>query len=108
MTLLELWVHTPFAQSLGFALAHSLWEGVLIAAVFAGALCVARSSRARYAAACTAMLLMLVSFGVTLVRLMPQPIDLAKAPHISRVPAAPASLPLVPEKVPQAPSTLAA
>jgi GWxTD domain-containing protein len=108
MTLLELWVHTPFAQSLGFALAHSLWEGVPIAAALAAALCVARSSRARYAAACTAMLLMLASFGVTLVRLIPQPIDLAKSPRISRVPAAPASLPLIPEQVPQAPATLTA
>jgi GWxTD domain-containing protein len=108
MTLLELWVHTPFAQALGFALAHSLWEGVLIAAVLAAALCVARSSRARYAAACTAMLLMLASFGVTLVRLMPQPIDLAKSPRISRVPVAPASLPLIPEQAPQAPATLTA
>jgi GWxTD domain-containing protein len=107
MTLLELWVHTPFAQSLGFALAHSLWEGVPIAAILAVSLCVARSSRARYAAACAAMLLMLVSFGVTLVRLMPQPIDLARSPRISHFPAPPASLPMI-TVAPPAPSTLAA
>jgi len=57
MTLLELWVHTPLVQSplartVSLALAHSLWEGVLIAAVLAAALCMARSSRARYGASC--------------------------------------------------------
>ncbi len=108
MTLLELWVHTPLAQSLGFALAHSLWEGVLIAAVLAAALCVARSPRARYGAACAAMLLMLASFGVTLVRLMPQPIDLAKAPHVSHgALAGPGALPMLPV-APPAPPSLAA
>jgi GWxTD domain-containing protein len=108
MTLLELWVHTPLAQSLGVALAHSLWEGVLIAALLAAALCAMRSSRARYGAACAAMLLMLASFGVTVVRLMPQPVDLAKQPHASlRVPVPPAALPTIPV-APPAPPTLAA
>jgi len=108
MTLLELWVHTPLAQSVGFALAHSLWQGVVIAAALAAALCVARSSRTRYGAACAAMLLMLVSFGVTLVRLMPQPPDLSKTPHISfSAPTLSAALPMVPV-APPAPPTLAA
>jgi GWxTD domain-containing protein len=112
MTRLELWVHTPLAQSplaqsVSLALAHSLWEGVLIAVVLAAALCVARSSRARYGAACAAMLLMLAGFGVTLVRLMPQP--MAKAPHAPvRTLAAPAGLPLVPQEAPPAPPSLAA
>jgi len=60
MTPLEFWVHTPLVQSplartVTLALAHSLWEGVLIAVVLAAALCVAQSSRARYGAACAAM-----------------------------------------------------
>jgi GWxTD domain-containing protein len=102
MTLLESWVHTPLAQSLGFALAHSLWEGVLIAAVLAAALCVARSSRARYGAACAAMLLMLASFGVTLVRLMPRPAGLAQGPRpFIGVPAPPAALPIAPLPPPE-------
>jgi len=101
MTPLEFWVHTPLVQSplartVTLALAHSLWEGVLIAVVLAAALCVAQSSRARYGAACAAMLLMFASFGFTLIRLMPQPMDLAKAPHASGIPAAPAGLPIVP------------
>src|ERR1700683_3868870 len=104
MTQLELWVRTPLAQSplaqsVSLALAHSLWEGVLIAVVLAAALCVARSSRARYGAACAAMLLMLASFGVTLVRLLPQP--MVKSPHaLARVQGPPAGLPLAPPEAP--------
>jgi GWxTD domain-containing protein len=112
MTLLELWVHTPLAQSplartVSFALAHSLWEGVLIAVLLASALCVARSSRTRYGAACAAMLLMLASFGVTLVRLMPKPMDLAKAACVA-IPAPTAGLPMVPENAPPVAPGLAA
>jgi GWxTD domain-containing protein len=108
MTPLELWVHTPLARTVSLALAHSLWEGVLIAVALAAALCVARSSRARYGAACVAMLLMLASFGVTLVSLLPQP-DLAKAPR-APVPvlAARAGLPIVPQETQPAPASLAA
>ncbi len=113
MTPLEFWVHTPLVQSplartVTLALAHSLWEGVLIAVVLAAALCVAQSSRARYGAACAAMLLMFASFGFTLIRLMPQPMDLAKAPHASGIPAAPAGLPIVPPETPPTPPSLAA
>jgi GWxTD domain-containing protein len=112
MTLLELWVHTPLVQSplartVSLALAHSLWEGVLIAVLLAAALCVARSSRARYGAACAAMLLMLASFGVTLVRLMPKPTDLAKAPRVA-IPAPPAGLRMVPEIAPPVAPSLTA
>src|SRR5580658_11016651 len=113
MTLLELWVQSPLAQSplaqsVSLALAHSLWAGVLFAVILAAALCVARSSRARYGAACVAMLLMLASFGVTLVSLLPQP-DLAKAPR-APVPvlAARAGLPIVPQETQPAPASLAA
>src|SRR5580692_2281019 len=106
MTPLELWVHTPLAQAVSLALAHFLWEGVLIAVILAAALCVARSSRARYGTACVAMLLMLISFGATLVRLMPKSMDLDKAPRASI--AVPIALPLVTEELPSPPPTLAA
>src|ERR1700689_2034848 len=99
MTPLELWVHTPLAESVSLALAHFLWEGALIAVMLAASLCVARSSRARYGAACGAMLLMLVSFGTTLVRLRPKPMDLAKAQRVS-IPVPPAALPMAPDKAP--------
>jgi GWxTD domain-containing protein len=109
MTLLELWLHTPLAQSIGFALLHFLWEGVLIAVALAAALCMARSARARYGAACIAMLLMLASFSVTLVRLRPRPIDLATAAkHPPKLAAAPVGLPLIPASARPEPSVLAA
>ena len=105
---LELWGQSPLLQSVSLALAHFLWEGVLIAVILAAALCVARSSRARYGSACVAMLLMLASFSATLVRLWPQP-DLAKAPQASvHIPAARVGLPIIPVETLPTPPTLAA
>ncbi len=72
MTLIETWVQTPLAQAIGWTLVHSLWEGALVALVLAAALWAIRSSRARYAAACLAMLVMLAGFGFTFARLMPR------------------------------------
>lgn len=72
MTLIQTWVQTPLAQAIGWTLVHSLWEGALVALVLAAALWAFRSSRARYAAACLAMLAMLAGFGFTFTRLMPR------------------------------------
>ena len=65
MSWLEIWVHTPGAAALGWTLAHSLWEGALVALVLWGALGWLVSSRARYAVGCLAMLAVLGGFGVT-------------------------------------------
>jgi len=72
MRFLESWVSTPLAQALGWTLLHSFWEGAIIAAVLGAALWATRSARARYAAACAAMLLMLGGIGCTLIRVMPE------------------------------------
>jgi GWxTD domain-containing protein len=72
VTLIETWVQTPLAQAIGWTLFHSLWEGALVALALAVAFCAIRSSRARYAAACLAMLVMLAGFGFTFARLMPR------------------------------------
>lgn len=72
MTLLEAWVGTPLAAAVGWALLHSLWEGAIISAALAAVLLAMRSPRARYAAACVALLAMLGGFGLTLVRVMPE------------------------------------
>jgi len=71
MSLVETWVETPLAGATGWALLDSLWEGAIIAAALAAVLMVLRSPRARYAAACAAMLAMLGAFGFTLARAMP-------------------------------------
>ncbi|MGD0772601.1 MAG: GWxTD domain-containing protein [Candidatus Solibacter sp.] len=101
MSLLELWVHTPAAAALGWTLAHSLWQGALVALVLAAALGVMRSSRARYAAACVAMLALLCGFCVTFQHVLaeqgmqgagpsllkPAPADLGDGPIAAKVPA---------------------
>ena len=58
---------------LAIALAHFLWEGALIAALLALVLLMLRRApaQARYAAACTALAAMLLSFFTTLALLMP-------------------------------------
>jgi TonB family protein len=71
MNILEAWVETPLAGAVGWTLLHSLWEGAILMAALAAALVAIRSPRARYAAACVAMLVMLAGFGLTLVRVMP-------------------------------------
>jgi hypothetical protein len=72
MRLLETWVATPLAGAAGWTLLHSLWEGAIISAALAAALLAMRSPRARYGAACVAMLAMLGGFGLTLIRVMPE------------------------------------
>jgi GWxTD domain-containing protein len=72
MTPLDVWVQTPAAKALGWTLVHSLWEGAAIALVLAAALCVIRSSRGRYAAACLAMLVLMAGFGLTFTRMLPR------------------------------------
>src|SRR5208282_2105628 len=72
MRLLENFVDSPLAGAIGWTLLHSLWEGTLVSALLAAVLVAARSPRARYAAACAAMLLMLGGFSLTLIVLVPQ------------------------------------
>src|SRR5260370_42288709 len=72
MRFVETWVHTPLAGAAGWTLLHSLWEGAIISAALAAVLMAMRSPRARYAAACVALLVMVAGFGLTLVRMMPE------------------------------------
>ncbi len=62
-------------NALGWTLLHFLWEGTVIAALLYGALLVMRggSAKARYAASCGALALMLVCAGVTFVRALSTP-----------------------------------
>ena len=72
MTLIDGWVQTPLAEAVGWTLLHLLWEGAIISAALAACVWAMRSARARYAAACIAMLLMIGAFALTLVRVMPE------------------------------------
>jgi len=71
MSVLESLVQTPLAGAIGWTLLHSLWEGAIVAAALASVLMAVRSPRARYAAACAAMLVMAAAFVATLARTMP-------------------------------------
>src|SRR5215469_11435323 len=72
VTVLNVLVQTPFARAAGWALFHSLWEGVLVAAVLAAVLSVTRSPNARYIVACVAMLALLAGFTFTFAWHVPQ------------------------------------
>lgn len=86
---LEFWVQSETAKALGWTLVHSLWEGAGVALALAIVLGAARSSRVRYAAACAAMLALLIGFGATLYRLMPREISRPAAVHALPLPANP-------------------
>ncbi len=89
MTALELWTQTALAKALGWTLLHSLWEGAVAGLLLVVALSILRSARARYAAACLALMGTLAGFFVTLARLWPaagigravRPLALAHAPQ---------------------------
>ena len=59
-------VRTPLAKAIGWTLFHSLWEGAIVAIALLAALQALRSSRARYPAACFAMLAIVAGFIGTL------------------------------------------
>lgn len=67
-------------QAVGWALVHFLWQGALIALVMISALSVCRGAKARYGAACAAMLVLLATFGVTLSVSIPDPRTLGPRP----------------------------
>jgi len=87
---LEFWMRSEAAKALGWTLVHSLWEGAGVAFALAIVLGLARSSRVRYAAACFALLAMLIGFGTTLYRLMPREIGRAATVRTLPLPTNPA------------------
>ncbi len=71
MNFLKELVATPLARPVGWTLLHSLWEAAAISLVLAIVLAGTRSARARYTAACIAMLASIVATSFTFVRLIP-------------------------------------
>jgi beta-lactamase regulating signal transducer with metallopeptidase domain len=90
MNLLAQWVETPAATALVWTLIHSLWEGALVALLLAFALACLRGARARYGAACLAMLCLLAGFAATLAVLDAR--DSAVAAHPAALRLAPVEL----------------
>src|ERR1700694_5151316 len=65
---IEMLVTKPIFQALGWTLIHFIWEGALVAILYASVSVLLRRSTAnvRYAAACIAMLLMLIAPAATM------------------------------------------
>lgn len=82
MSVLEHFVGSPLAGAIGWALLHSLWEGAIIAALLATALMALRTPRARYAAACAAMLAMLATFLVSIIYLAPKHVESVRSLNV--------------------------
>jgi hypothetical protein len=87
MRLLESWIEGPVAEAVGWTLLHSLWEGAVISAALGGVLAATRSPRARYAAACLALLMILGGFGLTFVQVIPEGGDVPRPVKTYRLPA---------------------
>lgn len=88
MNVLEVFVRTPMAAVLGWVLLHSLWQGVLVSAALAATLLLTRSPRIRYAAACAALMLIVIAVSLTCFRLIPVGIRSqlpAPALHLSHI-----------------------
>ena len=68
MSHLAAWIHTPFAQALGWTLVHFVWEGAALAAMLMAGLWLLRPApaRRRYALACTILAAMPLIFAATL------------------------------------------
>src|SRR5579884_264093 len=90
MNALQDLVQTPLARSLGWTLFHSLWEGGAIALILLLILCMAQSSRVRYASACMAILAIIAGFIVTYLVLAPRKTGVA-IPGALALPPAPSA-----------------
>lgn len=72
MTLLNDVVKMRFSEALGWALFHSLWEGLIIAVALATLLAFVRSPRIRYVTGYVALLAILASLVITLITFLPE------------------------------------
>jgi GWxTD domain-containing protein len=98
MNQLTLWIHTPFAQALGWTLLHFVWEGTVLGAMFGAGLWLMRPApaRHRYALACALLAAMPLAFAGTLAvmwSLQPAPIPLVlTASPLGAAPATPVTV----------------
>ncbi|HTV53407.1 MAG TPA: M56 family metallopeptidase, partial [Terriglobia bacterium] len=72
MNLLQAFIGSPLAGTIGWTLVYSLWEGAVVSALLGAALVAVRSPRVRHAAGCGAMLAMLACFIVTFAQMIPK------------------------------------
>ncbi|MGC2662136.1 MAG: GWxTD domain-containing protein [Bryobacteraceae bacterium] len=98
MMLLETFIHSALASALGWTVLHSLWQGAIVSSLLGIFLLAVRSPRARYAAACLAMLAILAGFAITLIYLMPAGGGALWTPHpVDRSLGSPTLGPAIPD-----------
>jgi GWxTD domain-containing protein len=72
MSVLDLLIRTRAMEAIGSALIHSLWEGVIAAALLAAVLIWVRSPRIRHSAASVALVAIFAGFVITLIHCFPE------------------------------------
>ena len=80
MNIMQSLASQPWVERLGWTLVHFLWQGAVIAAIYATAHRAARaaSPHVRYVLACTALLVMVAAPAVTWLAVRPVPLPLAE------------------------------
>src|SRR2546422_375375 len=75
MNAIETLLDKPIFQALGWTLIHFIWQGALIAILYVSVSVLLRrfTANVRYAAACTAMLLMLIAPAATMLAISSGP-----------------------------------
>jgi len=84
------WVNQPWVARLGWTLVHFLWQGILIAIIYAAARKALRQSQPRYGLACVA-LVMLIAAPVVTFRVLAPDKSVAANPYLGKVPASSAA-----------------
>lgn len=84
------WVNQPWVARLGWTLVHFLWQGILIAIIYAAARKAVRQSQPRYGLACVA-LVMLIAAPVVTFRVLAPDKSVAANAYLGKVPASSAA-----------------
>ncbi|HEY4084777.1 MAG TPA: M56 family metallopeptidase [Bryobacteraceae bacterium] len=90
MNAIHLLSDQPWVERLGWTLVHFLWQGILIALVYAAARKVVRQSQPRYVLACAALAFLIAAPIVTF-RVLTPATSVAANPYVGKVPASSAA-----------------
>jgi uncharacterized protein (TIGR03435 family) len=90
MNAIHLLLDRPWVERLGWTLVHFLWQGILIAIVYAAARKALRQSQPRYGLACVALAL-LIAAPVATFRVLTPAKSVAANPYLGKVPASSAA-----------------
>jgi uncharacterized protein (TIGR03435 family) len=86
MNAIQLLSDQPWVERLGWTLLHFLWQGILVALVYAAARKMLRSSQSRYLLACAALVI-LIAAPVATFRVLAPDSAIVTNPYLGHVPA---------------------